>query len=108
MIRKLKVKCSGKIFILWGKIPPGLPYDTTIFIIDVTKTTYLLGEIIRNTTIHKKLIPFLYRIGVLQSNAYYQVDCTGFEHMITRVPHLFQIWVVKCISGVGGGNDMIY
>ena len=59
-------------------ITPGLPHDPTVCIIEVTKVTDLVGEIIRKKNIHKKISSFLYDIGLLQANAFDQVYWVGF------------------------------
>ena len=67
-----------------------------------------MGEINRNKIRHKEIISLLYDRRVLQSNSFDLVYWAGFEHMITRVPHLLHLWVVKCVSYLCGENDMRY
>ena len=45
-------------------ITPGLPHDTTLYIINIIKITYSEVKIIRKKTNHKELISFLYGIGL--------------------------------------------
>ena len=83
-------------------IPPDLPHEPTVYRIYVIKITDLVGEIIRNKNSHKELKSFLYERDILHSNAFDLVDWTVFKHMVTRVPHLFYICVVKmCLVSVG-------
>ena len=85
-----------------SRIPPSLPHERTVYIIDGIKITDSVGEIIREKKSHRELKYLLYDRGILQFFFLELVDWTGFEHMTAIVPHLFQIWVVNMFLGLVG------
>ena len=73
-----------------------------------TKVIYSVDKSIRDKTFHKELRYFIYDRKVIQTHAFDLVYWAGFEHMMTRVPNVFQIRVVRYVSGLCGTNYIRY